>query len=238
MKKYILPLFLLFALWHCTGRRDIQDYYFPIQDLKSGKVYAYISTGADTTEREYWYCKSFVRDSGVFLALTKYNKQFVIEQIVREKIVENGVLARDYFLYQPDTSSGTVRQVATNIEANNTFPFSVSDSMGVFLFSLNFKPLEDSATTIYLIRNRRYQGDGPDFNFQGKKYPTIVLGLEELIGNDKEGAAEIEGEGEEVFAKGLGLVSYRRSFAEGKIQYAFRLEEIFGMEELERRSRR
>jgi hypothetical protein len=238
MVRFFLLFFLLPLLWSCSDRRNIRDYYFPVSDLKDGKVYAFVSTGADTTEREYWYYKSFVRDSGIFLTITKYNSQFLIEQIIREKIVDNGVLARDYFLYQPDTSSGTMRQIVANLEANNTFPFSVSDSMGVFLFSLNFKPLEDSSSTIYLIRNRRYMGDGPDFVFQGKQYPTVKIGMEELVGNEKEGASEIEGEGEEVFAKGLGLVSYHRSFAEGKIQYSFRLEEIFGMEELEKRARR
>jgi hypothetical protein len=238
MTRFLPLLLLLPLLWRCGNSRSIRDYYFPIYDLQKGKVYAYVSTGTDTTEREYWYYKSFVRDSGTFLTITKYNSQFLIEQIIREKIVDNGVLARDYFLYQPDTVTNTARQIIATVEANNTFPFSVSDSMGIFLFSLRFKPLEDTSATIYLIRNRRFMGDGPDFVFQEKNYPTVQISLKELVGNEKEGAAEIEGEGEEIFARGLGLVSYRRSFAEGKIQYAFRLEAIFGMEELERRARK
>jgi hypothetical protein len=44
----------------------------------------------------------------------------------------------------------------------------VSDSAGVFLFKLQFHPPDDPKATIYVIRNRRFLGDAPDFELDGK----------------------------------------------------------------------
>jgi hypothetical protein len=229
-------VFSLLASCSSDGRRDIRDYYFPVQKLTSGLVYAYASEANDTTDRRYWYYRTFVRDSGIFLAGTQYDRTFQINQIVREKIVESGSVARDAFLYEPDSITGKSIPIPAAIESPDLFPFQVRDSLGVFLYKLQYHPLSDTTATIYLIRNRRYLGDGPEFELNGKKYPTIRFGLQEAIGHSKDGAAEIEGRGEEWYAKGLGLVYYEKSFGkEGQVRFAFRLVETFPMRELERR---
>ncbi len=229
-------IFSLLASCSGDGRRDIRDYYFPVQKLTSGLVYAYASEANDTTDRRYWYYRTFVRDSGIFLAGTQYDRTFQINQIVREKIVESGSVARNAFLYEPDSISGKSIPIPATIESPDLFPFQVRDSLGVFLYKLQYHPLSDTTATIYLIRNRRYLGDGPEFELNGKKYPTIRFGLQEAIGHSKDGAAEIEGRGEEWYAKGLGLVYYEKSFGkEGQVRFAFRLVETFPMRELERR---
>jgi len=219
------------------NRRDISDYYFPVENLSKGLVHAYASEEGDTTERRYWFYRTFVRDSGVFLVGTQYDRHFEINQIVREKIGESGSVAREVFLYEPDTASGKLIAVPTEIESPDLFPFSVRDSLGVFLYKLQYRPVSDTNATVYLIRNRRYLGDGPEFTFDGKKYPTVRFALHEAVGHSKEGAAEIEGHGEEWYAKGLGLVYFRKTFGqEGQIRFAFRLAETFPMAELEHRA--
>lgn len=232
----VLTLFL-FVFYACTdGKRDIRDYYFPAESLKEGLVYAYSSEAGDTTERRYWYYRTFERDSGLFMAGTQYDRHFEIVQMLREKLLPSGSRARNSFLYETDTATGKSRPITAMIESPDLFPFKVSDSLGVFLFSLKYHPLFDTSATIYIIRNRRYLGDGPEFEFDGKKYPTIRFSLQEAVGNEKQGATEVEGTGEEWYAKGLGLVFYQKSFAEGKIRYVFRLKETFPMTELERRA--
>ncbi|MBK9339025.1 MAG: hypothetical protein IPM98_21795 [Lewinellaceae bacterium] len=228
----------LAALASCSDdKRRISDYYFPVQSLTSGLVYEYASEEGDTTDRRYWYYRSFVRDSGIFLAGTQYDRYLEINQIVREKIVETGSVARNAFLYETDTTTGKSIPIPAAIESPDLFPFQVQDSLGVFLFKLQYHPLSDSTATIYLIRNRRYLGDGPDFELAGKKYPTVRFGLQEAIGHSKDGSAEIEGSGEEWYAKGIGLVYYRKAFGkeDRQIRFAFRLRERFPMTELERR---
>lgn len=230
------PLFILLSACN-DAKRDIRDYYFPVEALQNGQVYAYASEEGDTSERRYWYYRTFDRDSGLFMAGTQYDRDFEIVQMLREKIVENGSQARNSFLYEADTATGVGKPIPTVIESPDLFPFKVTDSLGIFLFSLKYHPLFDTSATIYIIRNRRYLGDGPDFEFAGKKYPTVRFGLREAVGNEKQGASEVEGFGEEWYAKGLGLVYYQKSFAEGKIRYVFRLKETFSMTELERRAK-
>ena len=105
--------------------------------------------------------------SGLFLTATNYDRYYQINQITTEKLFASGAVSRDYFVYEPDTLSGTVQQVRATVESANVFPFYVTDSLGIFLFRLHYAPANDTATKIYLIRNRRFLGDGPDFELQG-----------------------------------------------------------------------
>ena len=219
------------------GKRDIRDYYFPVAQLREGEVYAYEAVEGDSTERRYCYYRTDPRDSGQFLVSIQFDRYFDTVQVLHEKIVHNGSLARRTSLYERDTAGGLSRPVDALIESENLFPFRVTDSLGVFLFSLRYHPLSDPTASVYLIRNRRYLGDGPEFEFSGKKYQTVRFELSEVVGHDKGGASEIGGTGEEWYAKGLGLVYFKKSFSEGKIRYAFRLREIFPPEELQRRVR-
>jgi hypothetical protein len=228
---------LLAAACSGDGKRDIRDYYFPIEELRNGKVYEYDLAQGDSSSPEYWFYRSLQRDSGLFLAGTYYDSRFQIGQIVREKIVDNGSLARGYFLYEADFETGKQIQTTAVIEAPNVFPFKVKDSTGVFRFRLRYHPAADTTATIYLIRNRLFLGDAPAFEFQGETYPCIRFGLLEVIGNEKEGIAEIKGKGEEWYAKGLGLVYYRKTFgSKGQVKFEYRLKDIFPMSELEKRA--
>ena len=221
------------------SKRDISEYYFPVKDLRAGKVYEYVVSQNDSVMPEYWYYRTFVRDSGLFLVGTYYDHKFQIGQIVREKITKSGALAKECHLYEadpnPEAEGGQIH-TTTVIDAPNKFPFGVIDSSGVFLFKLNFHPPDDPEATIYVVRNRRFLGEAPDFEFDGKKYPCIRFGLLEAIGNEKEGTAEVEGRGEEWYAKGLGLVYYRKTYGSGNFKMEARLTDIFSMAELERKA--
>ncbi|MFN0014444.1 MAG: hypothetical protein ACKVU2_07830 [Saprospiraceae bacterium] len=222
----------------CTEqKRNIKEYYFPVKKLLSGMAYVYASEEGDTSELRYWNYRAFVRDSGVYLVGTQYDRYFSINQIVREKLVESGSVAREAFLFEPDTVQGKMVPVPTSIESPDLFPFEVRDSLGIFLYKLQYHPPSDTTATVYLIRNRRYLGDGPMFEFNGEKYPTIRFGVLEAVGHNKDGSAELEGNGEEWYAKGLGLVYFRKSFgADNQIRFAFRLVDMFPTEELEHRA--
>lgn len=235
--------FLLFSLFLFAcgsgGKRDISEYYFPVKGLKGGKVYEYVVSQNDSVQPEYWYYRTFVRDSGLFLVGTYYDYRFQIGQMVREKITKSGALAKECHLYEadpnPETEGGQIHTI-TEIEAPNKFPFGVTDSAGVFLFKLQFHPPDDPQTTVYVTRSRRFLGDAPDFEFDGKKYPCVRFGLREAIGSEKEEAAAVEGRGEEWYAKGLGLVYYRKAYGKDGFKVEARLTDIFPMAELERKA--
>ena len=233
--------FLIFFLFACGSgsKRDISEYYFPVKDLRGGKVYEYVVSQNDSVMPEYWYYRTFVRDSGLFLVGTYYDHRFQIGQIVREKITKSGALAKECHLYEADLSpeaEGGQIHTTTIIDAANKFPFAVTDSVGVFLFKLQFHPPDDPKATIYVKRSRRFLGDAPDFEFDGKKYSCVKFSLREGIGNEKEGPKEVEALGEEWYAKGLGLVYYRKVYGGGSFKVEARLTDIFPMSELERKA--
>jgi hypothetical protein len=239
--RVLISISLFFCLLACGtgGKRNISEYYFPVKDLRGGKVYEYVVSQNDSVMPEYWYYRTFVRDSGLFLVGTYYDHRFQIGQIVREKITKSGALAKECHLYEADPDpkgEGGQIHTTTMIEAANKFPYNVTDSAGVFLFKLKFNPPDDPQATIYVVRNRRFLGDGPDFEFDGKQYPCVRFGLREAIGNEKEGIAEVEGLGEEWYAKGLGLVYYRKVYGSGGFKMEARLTDIFTMVELEQKA--
>ena len=238
MYKYLFTLVVLWNCMACTNEyRDIKAYYYPALDLQSGQVYAYDLTVNGSTIQDYWYFRSFVRDTGVFLASTNYDNQFNINQISRELIGKTGAVARNYFVYEQDSATQKAIQTEAVLQSPDIFPFRVKDSLGVFLFSLNYRPTSQKNAKIYLIRNRYYLGDGPDFELNGKKYPCIRMGTREAIGNENEGASEIEGKGEEWYAKGIGLVYFKKTYGDkGALVREYRLKERFDMPELERRA--
>jgi len=241
--------FLLFAPF-CTGclllfhacapdhRRDIRAYYFPVEALRSGRVYEYVGTGnSDNPSSEYWYYKAFKRDSGWYLAATYYDQNFQIGQIVREKINDGGAVAREYFLYEPDTITQQQAPVPVTIESASVFPFQVRDSTGILLFKLSYHPIWEPDATVTLVRHRRFLGDGPPFKFKGQSYPSIRFDVRETVVNDRGDAEAVEGVGEEWYAKGIGLVYSRKTYGAGELTLENRLNDIFMMTELERRAK-
>jgi hypothetical protein len=234
-KHILFAVFLLLS--GCSNERDIHDYYYPLNKLRTGLVYEYstINNGAEGPS-EYWYYRTFARDSGVFLASTYYDYRYQIGQIIREKITPSGALARNYFLYETDSLTGHSTQTAATIESASLFPFEVRDSLGVFLFSLKYHPPGDSATTIALVRNRRFLGNGPDFVLDGKSYSTIRFRVREAIANEQEGAAEITGIGEEHYAKDIGLVYSSKTYSNGKFTMQSRLKSTMTMGDFEKKA--
>lgn len=220
-----------------SGGRSIQDYYFPVEALKAGRVYEYTSRGnGDDAVSEYWYYKGFQRDSGWFLSATFYDQNFQIGQIMREKIEKSGATAREFFLYEPDTLTQQQAPVPVFIDSPHIFPFQVRDSSGA-LFQLSYHPIWEPDATVTLVRRRRFLGDAPAFKFRGQSYPAIRFDVRETIGNDRTDGETVEGVGEEWYAKGIGLVYVRKTYGAGELTIENRLNDIFMMTELERRAK-
>jgi hypothetical protein len=219
-------------------RRDIRDFYFPVEDLRRGQVYEYDLAQGDSSSPEYWYFRTFQRDSGVFLAGTYYDSRFQIGQIIRQKVSEEGIFAREYSIYDPDFETGKQIQTTAVIESPDVYPFRVQDSVGVSVFSLHYQPATDPSTTIYLTRKRLFLGDAPDFEFQGDTYSCVRFGLLESVGTKKGGDDMLKGRGEEWYAKGLGLVYYKKTFGgkKSRVEFAYRLKDVFPMSELEKKA--
>lgn len=233
-----VALFTFAALLACnpTNRKDIRAYYFPLKELTQGLVYEYQAVEQDSLSPAFWYYRSFIQDEGIYLTGTYYEYDLIPLQLVREEMVSNGMLLEDLFLYLPD-SSGRQQRVAAKVLAGNVFPFSVSDSSGVFLYKVEFDLSNEMGSTTTLIKNRRYLGE-TTYEFQGKTYDAVRFEVRELIEDRSatEGSIEPQFNGEEIYAKGLGLVYYRKNL--GGQTIAYELTDRYSMEQLEQTAKK
>ena len=205
-----LSCLLIILLSNCRsdGSRDIRNYYFPLKNLQEGMVYEYQPVGMDSLSPAYWYYRSILNEEGIFLTGTYYDFQFTPLQFAREEMVSNGMIQEDLFLYETD-STGRQKRVDVDILAGNIFPFNVREEGGIFLYKIKWQLAFDSTTQITLIKNRRYLGD-TTFVYDGKKYDCVKFEVKELFEHEQEGSLEQQFTGEEWYAKGLGLIYYRK----------------------------
>ena len=137
-----------------------------------------------------------------------YEADFIPRQLVKEELVDNGMLLNDLYIYRTD-STGKQESYDINIIAGNSFPFKVSKPSGVFLYNINWEDPQKGTTTT-LIKNRRYLGD-TTFIFAGQEYKDcIAFSQKELVEVESEGVLSQEFEGVEFYAKGVGLVYFKK----------------------------
>jgi hypothetical protein len=225
----------LFALSACRNdaARDIRNYYFPLKQLTDGLVYEY--RAADSLTPAYWYYRAILGKEGNFLTGTYYEQELEPLQMTREEMVSNGMLLRDLRLFAPD-DAGISRTTPVLIEHGNVFPFSVTDSLGVFLYKVSWT--DEEGQQITLTRNRRFLGD-TSFHFQGRNWPGVVFSLIESIELDhpQQGYFEQQLQGREGYAKGLGLFFYGKA-PNGNPPIIFSLRDRYQMSELEKKAQR
>lgn len=219
-KIWILVSIALLAGVACNrdGKKDLRDFYFPLKQLEDGLVYAYETARNDSLrDTTYWYYRSFVSDTAIFLTGTYYGTLPSPQQFVREEMVRNGMLTSEVFLYTTD-SLGKQHPVPVKILSGSAFPFEVSDSGGVFLCKIEFAFPANPQDTITLIKNRRYLGD-TTFTFQNETNKAVVFELKELLesGNRQQGYVEPRYGGKEIYAKGIGLVYSDKKISEGYV---------------------
>ncbi len=237
MKKIciISCLALLFSCKNENALRNIESYYFPLSELKEGKVYEYQPVGNEYDPPMYWHYKSVKENGGDYLIGKAYGPGFSPDQFVKEEKVDNGMMLVEFHTYEAVDSSGEKTQVQANIEAGNVFPFFVKQPANVLLTSLSWKQVGLDGARINLVRNRQFDSDTV-FMFQNKPIPAIKFNTIELVEHDQEGRLPLEFSGEEVYAKGIGLVGLKKNITEG-YQMAYRLSNIYSVKEFEEKSK-
>ncbi len=237
MKKqsilFWLPLTVLFVACGnekgSDGLRNIEAYYYPLSELQDGKVYEYEPLGDEHDPPVYWYYKSMMQDGKGYLLGTSYGPAFTPDQFVREERVDNGMMLVDFLVYETD-AEGKSQQIKADVEAANVFPFQVKPLGSVLLTSLHWRPLGDTSS-ITLVRNRQYDSD-TTFSFQGKNVEAVKFNTRELIDQEETGHLELEFGGTEIYAKGIGLVYFRKDVS-GERRIEYRLKAIYSMAEFE-----
>ncbi len=227
----ICVLLLLTACGNSEEKLNIREFYFPLETLKEPLVYEYSPVGNDSLGIDYWYFKTHETDTATYFTGNNINRNFEVVQFSSEEVVHNGTIQKDYVLFSYD-SLGQRFEIPAEIEHGNTFPFEVKDTNSIFLQKLKWTFSEAPLITTTLIRNRRYNGESK-YVYEGKEYDCVEFRLKELIDDYNNGHFEKEYDGMELYARGLGLVYYKKVIDHLTLEYE--LTGVYPMEQLEQK---
>jgi len=233
---YSLLIFLMLVIGiACTSKktRNIKAYYLPLEELTDGLVYEYNAINNDQLPPFYWYFRITKIKDQIILSSQYFDYQFRIQQLSKEVVVTNGVILNEFSLFRTDTLTGKQTQNPVRVELDNAFPFEVTDSTGVFLYKLYWQDSENPNQKIRLIRNRHFMGDAT-YRYQNKSVDCVRFLVKELLEVDEEGFQEFNYQGTELYAKGIGLVYFKKVIGENVAQ-EYELVDRYDMATLEQK---
>lgn len=212
MLRVFLFLIIAFSLFSCkqdTGI-DLSDYYYPLDEIGESAIYVYqpvVDSLAGPVEWRY----SLVQ-KGEKTMLRGENLDFLGRpiQIHEEEIIRSGAVLRSLTLMDYD-SSGVETKSFAEIEGNNLFPFYVIDSTLVYFYKVNWDQQNDSLK-VALTRNRRYMGK-TEYTIGSQSFKCVKFQLRELLTTDRVGMTKSQWSGIEIYAKGIGLVYYKKEIS-------------------------
>lgn len=232
--KLTLPVYIVvaFALFTGCGQEKIhlEDYYFPVDDLlREGKIYEYKSDNLNMAS-SFWYYKAVVRNDTFYLTGRNVNQLMQNEQQTVERRVRNGMLLKSSRLFLRD-SMANVNTVPVQVIEKNLFPFSVTDTNGVFLYKVKWNT--DSLRHTTVTRNRRFLGF-EELGFKGRNVKCAKFELKELIEDFKDGYIEYPFHGVEYYGQHIGLIKYEK-ILNADMKLSYQLSDIYSVEEFEKK---
>jgi len=237
--RYLFLISCISLLSGCSTeneRRDIRNYYFPLRGLTEGLVYEYAAVNNDSLAPEYWYYRSLLPGDSIFLSATYYESDLLPRQQLTQKLTSNGIILKDMYLYETDSTRSDVQlQIPVDVIADDVFPFYVRDSGGIFVYHIKWDLPQEAEASMRMIKNRRFAGD-TSIQYKALTYDAIKFEVRELFEYDKEGILQQEYNGEEIYARGIGLVYYRKDISDD-FQLEYRLVDRYPMEQLEAKFR-
>lgn len=201
-------------------------YYYPVESFPpEGMTYTYRNKVDSSAYPEVWRYQWL--SPGRMLS-TNYDGagREVLQQY--DRIVDNGVLT-DSFHFVLFDSTQQKHLIRAKVIKPNRFPFHAKDSSMTWATRLDWHQPVDSLR-IVLERRRKYAGPA-EWQFNGEKIPAVRFVTEDLLETERDGWTTSVWPGEELYAKGYGLVYYKRAINEG-MTIEFELVKIEG----ERRS--
>ena len=200
--------------------RDLSSYYFPINALSAeGTLYTYRNMQDTLADMELWRHRK--KGDGLIESIN-YNFKEEVVQRQFDRIVGNGVLIDSLILYFED-SLGVKRQQKVKVLTPHRFPFEPGDSTKVWLTHLEWWQPEDS---VHVVLERRRRFIGPvNWEFEGQTIPAVKFRTEDKFETEQVGWTSSAWTGEEIYAKDIGLVYYKRNISD-QLSLEFQLESI------------
>lgn len=230
--KYLFLACTLLIISCESGPRDLRDYYFPVRELTTGKVYVYQDSEQPNKAPSYWYYLGNEIDEGLYLSATAYTPLFEPYQQLTERIYNDGVVLQQISLDFPDSTRAS-RMVEAEILAGNVFPFYLEESNPAYVTDLRFDIPQPPGGRQLVTFNRQYLKD-TSLQILGKEREAIVFKMiaEYYVEDDVQGGLPSQVEGYEIYAYGLGLVETHRETSSGIVLVNEKLVEQITMSEL------
>ncbi len=222
--KYLLWCLPFLAAWGCDRapqKASLEAFFFPYDSLLQGKVYVYEPVGNPHDPPMFWHYQSALENGRRILKSTSYDIDFLPDQFSVERYVRNGVVL-DSFVTWESVGDSSKQAIAVTIEAGNVFSFERKPD--VLLTTLHwYSPSTDAHITF--VRNRQYLSD-TIYVFEKDTLAAARFYIRELIDTETEGHLELEYDGEECYARGIGLVWFRKNI-NPEWQMEYRLSRIY-----------
>ncbi len=220
----VVFLFLMFIAGCEKENRNIKDFYFPLASLEEGLIYEYHSINNQYDPPFFWLYQTKVEGDDLFLTGTYFGPDFSKYQSIREEVVSNGMLLDEFRWYEKDTTTNTEYEVPVEVHSGNVFSFELTNPPSVLVSSIHWTLPTDTLTKMTFIRNRQFEKD-TTYTFANQSYDCLKFYVRELIDNERQGHLEQEYEAAEIYAKGIGLVYFRKDIAK-EWQMEYELKEI------------
>jgi len=207
--QIVMLLSLCFsACRHDQVKKENLSVYFIDQNQLpgAGKTYTYQSLVDSLAEPEIWH---FQKTPDGHLLSINYNNQHQEIQRQYDRFVYNGILTDSLILFSYD-SSGNQQPISVKVISPNRFGFD-ADTAKVWLTHLEWYQPEDSLH-IVLQRRRQFVAD-TTWTFEGKKVEAIRVKTEDTFETERDGWTTSKWAGQEVYAKQIGLVYYKRQIS-------------------------
>jgi hypothetical protein len=229
--NFLFSVAVLVLLSGCGAKKiDLEAYYYPIGKLKhEGLVYEYKSDNINMAPSFWYYAAEQIHDTTLLLG-QNLNQQFEVTQLTVERKVKNGMLLMSNRIFIPD-STGKKQQVDVEILQKNLYPFSVSDTNGIFLYKVKWISGKDKHTTV--IRNRRFLGFA-DLVYKNKPIKCAKFEVKERIEDFKEGYIEYPFHGFEYYGLNIGLLKLEK-IVNANLKLSYYLNDILTVDEFEKR---
>lgn len=220
--KYPLLLAWVLALLSaCHNESDSTEsaryYYLDSLALSgTGQVYVYQPVNHLFFPAEIWH-KRFAGDGQAsYLYSTMLASDGDTLQKTVEKLVSSGsTLTSMELLYHHggDTilsSADSVMPLRVRIIHPTTFLFGPPDSTVAAKYQIEYNEPRPDSIRVILTRMRRYTGN-TTWTFKGQVYPALVYTVDETLETETEGFTTSEWQTTEIYARGFGLVYYRKA---------------------------
>jgi len=139
-------------------------------------VYEYQSPLQDSVQHppHYWYYRVVKGEDGkeAFVGVY-YNHNFDIEQLVRERVVSNGVKTDDVRLYEYD-DTGQRFDIQAEVKQNTTFFFE-ADETQILPYQLAWRSKSEHSGGLFRANLRERNSVAPNSDWTTSSKPTTTL---------------------------------------------------------------